>query len=302
METLRSAEQDLKTTKDQLKSTEQKLAGAEQKLEESQSALDRIKSGKLMRFGISGGVGPAFYAPLYSKPGTSVPGVGALTYVMFHPFYWNNQTETNIYCANVWAGKDSQAAAINAADRSAREKAEKIADSLIERAKADDLADAYEALDVICTEYSPNCLAEGAAVRKLAKEASTAGDEKEVVQKRTHARNALIDRVQRTTVDWSPGIPGKCGGRRFFGLWAGYPLKFTATVPTTLGDQATMRTRVDVTPIFAAGYGISPNAYVSILAGISLGKTNFANDNDDELVTSFVFGIGGNLDLLTLFK
>lgn len=75
------------------------------------------------------------------------------------------------------------------------------------------------------------------------------------------------------------------------------------TVPYVLADGDVQRGRLAVTPLIAFGYGISPNAYVSILGGLSLGKANLppGGDNDDELVVSFVFGLGGNLDLVGLF-
>ena len=67
-------------------------------------------------------------------------------------------------------------------------------------------------------------------------------------------------------------------------------------------DVGVLRGRVDVTPLFAAGLGLSPNAYVSLLAGVSFGTVNLppGTDKDDELVVSFLFGLGGNLDILGL--
>ena len=90
------------------------------------------------------------------------------------------------------------------------------------------------------------------------------------------------------------------------GLWLGFPLKFSATVPHQVGlkpdDYKIKRDRLDVTPLVAFGAGISPNAFISLLAGISLGRTNLppSTDKDDEIIVSFLFGLGGNLDLVGL--
>lgn len=262
---------------------------------DAQKELDKLKAGKLIRWGITGGVAPAFYQPLnYSKNAASVPGMGALTYVMFHPGYWRSKPETNIYCANRWTGEANEAAAASAADDLAVERAKLIVDRLLASDKANNLGP-KEVTAIMCAEGP--CGQDDHQVAGLARRANTGGSDAEA------ARTALTAVVIRTTFDWRSGIPARCGSR-MVGMWFGYPLKYTATVPHVVkladGKSEVRRDRLDVTPLFATGLGVSPNAYVSLLAGISLGKVNLppGKDKDDELVVSFLFGIGGNLDLL----
>lgn len=271
---------------------------AETKPEEKSEAekdLDKLKAGKLIRWGITAGVAPAFYQPLaYSKNAASVPGMGALTYVMFHPGYWRSKPETNIYCANRWGGSENEAAAARAADDLAVERAKLIVDRLLASDKAGSLR-AGEAAAILCGEGT--CGQDDRRVAALARQVNNAGDEAEA------ARTTLTALVIRTTFDWRSGIPARCGSR-MVGMWFGYPLKYAATVPHTVllpnNKSEVRRDRLDVQPLFATGIGVSPNAYVSLLAGISLGKVNLppGKDKDEELVVSFLFGIGGNLDLL----
>lgn len=260
----------------------------------AEKELDQLKAGKLIRWGITAGVAPALYQPLaYHKTSVSTPGMGALTYIMLHPGYWRNQPETNIYCANRWGGVQSEAAAAAAADDLSSDRAKLIVDRILASEKAGSLVP-DEVLGLMCTDGS--CVDDEGAVRTLAKKANGTGEEAEA------ARKVLISKVQRTTYSWTSGISARCGSR-MVGMWFGYPLKFTATVPyqtPTEDGPVVRRHRLDVTPLFATGIGVSPNAYISLLAGISLGKVNLppGTDRDDELAVSFVFGLGGNLDLL----
>jgi hypothetical protein len=261
---------------------------------EAEKELDKLKAGKLIRWGITGGVGPAVYIPLHSaRDKGPVPGVGAVTYIMFHPGYWRNAPAQNIYCANRWGGSESETAASRAADDSARARAVPIVDSLLVAQKAGVLNTNYEVTAIACPRGG--CAQSAPQIIELATAANSAGEDA------TEFKSALTELVQRYTLDWRTGIAAKCGSR-MVGFWAGYPLKYTATIPYDDVKGVTRRGRVDVTPLFAAGLGLSPNAYVSLLAGVAFGTVNLppGTDKDDELVVSFLFGLGGNLDILGL--
>lgn len=118
------------------------------------------------------------------------------------------------------------------------------------------------------------------------------------------AEDALAREMQATVVGWKSDIQARCGLHRFAGAWIGYPFpNFKVTVPQRFENGGVARNRLDVTPIAAAGFGISPNAYFSALAGVSLGLANLEpGDNDDEVVATFVLGLGGNLDLFTIVR
>lgn len=258
----------------------------------AEKELDRLKAGKLIRWGITGGVAPAFYQPLhYAKHAASVPGMGALTYVMMHPGYWRSEPETNIYCANRWGGVASETAAAEAADDLSKERAGLIIERLLASQKAGTLK-AGEAKEIMCADGK--CVTDDDQVRTLAAKAN--GDDDDVAEA---ARTTLTAIVQRSTFSWKSGIAASCGSR-MVGMWFGYPLKYTATIPHYNHDGVVVRSRLDARPIFATGLGVSPNAYISLLFGIALSKVNLppGTDKDDELVVSFLFGLGGNLDLL----
>lgn len=118
------------------------------------------------------------------------------------------------------------------------------------------------------------------------------------------AEDALAREIQATVVGWKSDMRAKCGWHRFAGVWFGYPFpNFDVTVPARYGDADPTRDRLSVTSLGAMGFGISPNAYFSALVGVSLGLANLEpGDNDDELVTTFVLSLGGNLDLFTIFR
>lgn len=118
------------------------------------------------------------------------------------------------------------------------------------------------------------------------------------------AEEALALEIQATVVGWKTDLAANCRAHRFLGFWVGYPFaKFKVTAPVRYGSADPTRERLSVQPIMAFGYGISPNAYFSALAGVSLGLANLKpGDDDDELVATFVVGIGGNLDLFTIFR
>lgn len=115
------------------------------------------------------------------------------------------------------------------------------------------------------------------------------------------AEEMLAGSMQSTVVGWYEDLPANCMSRTF-GMWVGYPLTFKSTLPVESSPGDLERTRLGVTGVTALGLGITPNAYVSILLGVGFGLANVSGDNDDELVVSFVLGLGGNLDLLTLIR
>ncbi len=266
--------------------------------------LDKLKAAKLMRWGITAGTAVAYYQPLHytRRPWIgSVPGLGALPYVAFHPLYWQNKPETNIYCANRYTGRESEAAAARAAKNLAHERAEVIVEQLLASEKAGTLHG--NVAEIMCANgaASQDC-GTGETVAQVEKLVSTVNSRSGAVA--TAARATLAAAVVRTTFGWRSGISTNCNSR-MFNFWFGYPLKFKATIPYQIGPNTDppRRREFDVQPIFATGVGVSPNAFVSLLAGISLGKINFPTamdkdgDNDKEFVMSFLFGIGGNLDL-----
>ncbi len=410
---------------------------ARQEAEDAETELARLKAGKLIRFGVTGGLAASLNFPLHSGKGAvsgttyySTPAMGALPYVMFHPKYWKNQPQVNIYCSNSYAGKRSVAAAQIAADSSAKERAivrmyrlfdiirsdpgwiapiahDTVADRTLlirlgklrvalvqakrsignrafnpqsyndvcpdEKPGASDVkldasgnvpytsrcdnyrrlnsefdairkrlssknvnrrisyslnAKTYKVLaspdaDHMVEELnsilessvnrypelhglSPAQLATAQAIVRAEEEGETiklsiADEELELSVE--DAKDSLAGSMQSSVVNWPQDLPAKCGAH-IFGFWVGYPLAYKSTLPVLSGIGTDLaRIRLEVTGVAAIGLGISPNPYVSILAGVGFGLANISPaDDDDELVLSFVFGIGGNLDLFTLLR
>lgn len=195
-------------------------AGGNPKAKKEKSAtekeLDRLKSGKLIRWGVTAGVGPAMFAPLhYAKNRMySTPGAGALPYIMFHPRYWKETPEQNIYCANRWSGEESTTAAQEAADDSAKARAERVVKVLVTQAQIEGLS-ASAVVETVC----PNQSCAPAAERMLA---LARADDDTATGKAAHAD--LVELVQRSSIGWSSGIAAKCGWYKYFGLWVGYQI------------------------------------------------------------------------------
>lgn len=445
-----------KTGKDDLAEKDKQVKAAEDAKEKAETEIASIRSGKLIQYGITAGIGPVMHTPLYRNP---TPAIGVMPYIMLHPAYWGSRPQQNRYCANIWAGKQSHAAASKAVDGDARERAQRRAESLyaairidpnldfaqlaaasprngveirvhgllrdlrtvaaipqnpetmgglsaLERAKVRKARYDHTAKSVLAVGFADvaKCGPEKSGLRdslcsmgnlsqnldemlaiavatrlvkslevelrsskrrrKMADEledraddvlllrptslkqldeklrepafvrftsANTGRDDlagitqadldraKEIVKARDAGQDkisvngqnislstmeeALVSELQVHAIHWMSDVPGDCRKHRFFGLWLGYPLKYKTTVPTQLGNMPILRKHLEVTEIIAAGYGISPNAYISILLGFSVGLTNIPpGDRDREVVWSFVLGLGGNLDILTLLR
>lgn len=112
----------------ELDDAEDRADDAEDRANDAEDKLSELKSGKLIRHGITGGIGPAFHVPLHRSSNEAMTiapsNLSALTYVMLHPAYWGSRPEQDLYCANKWAGASDRADAIHASEASALKRAE----------------------------------------------------------------------------------------------------------------------------------------------------------------------------------
>jgi hypothetical protein len=151
-----------------------------------------------------------------------------------------------------------------------------------------------------------------------AQEAARSYSVRKVVATLSPSRRTAYDNGDATVRDevdqearqlWNPTLGGKCGLTRI-AFFVGKPLEYDASVkPSSKEEQQKMK----VNSFAALGMGYAPNAYVTVLAGVSLnyieisGKEAMGDQaaTPDKLrrFTTAVFAIGGNIDIVgSIFK
>lgn len=283
---------------------EEKATTAEAKADEAKAVAANLRSGKLLQYGVTGGVGFAVQIPLDAKSesnkfsATDDATVGALPYVALFPGYWSQAAATNKYCASEWSVSASEAQV--AADAIARSQAAPLVDSLLHVYRAGPEGGNERVTNWIknSDEYGRLRPHESRVVELIQNHETGAGDQKK------SARRALEDLVSAEVIDWSPGVPTSCWRRRF-GLFVGVPLAHSLGFEydgKSVGD-------FDVDAGVAGGLVFAPNAYVTILLGVSYATADLsATDADAHEIKETVdllglmVSIGGTLDLAAIFK
>jgi hypothetical protein len=114
---------------------------------------------------------------------------------------------------------------------------------------------------------------------------------------------AVVDKVWEDAKKlWEPGKRGRCWPSKF-GVYFGKPASYDGTITT---ENQPNRTKVSITPTASAGLAFLPNAWVTILVGVTVARASepatsaAAGVTDLSLnFTTFTIGVGGNLDLLS---
>jgi hypothetical protein len=293
---------------------------AKKSAEKATAAADevaKVRSGKLISSGITGGVAGVVH--FHFENSIKNTALGAMPYVMFHPAYWWSGEESRTYCASHWGGGDEDAAS-RAASGIARKKAARAFDAahnaLLGRiVRSGNVDPAYE--QGVAKTYI-----EGDDDRKVARDEIVARIDSWMVKADANASAAVPDSkfdarlsdekasIISAIADmyWNPTLSGKCFWHKVLGLWVGVPLSFETTTEFGEGLGTDARMKRNVSPTVAFGFGISPLAYVSLLAGFSINtidrEANPSAGATAGQVTAWtaVLGVGGNLDLLTLLK
>lgn len=151
-----------------------------------------------------------------------------------------------------------------------------------------------------------------------AQEAARAYSIRKVVVTLSPRKRAAYDQGDEATRDevdslareeWDPSANGRCGSTRI-ALFVGKPLAYDASVKPSSEEG---ERKMSVNSFVAFGGGYAPNAYVTILAGVSLNYIDVKGtdamsdqpatpDKIRRFVTA-VFAIGGNLDIVaSVFK
>lgn len=269
-----------------------------------------VRSGKLISSGITAGVAAVTHVPFDNAIKTTA--VGSMPYIMAHPAYWRSAHAQNTYCASNWSLGGDEHAASQAAYAIAKKQGER----------------SFQAAENALRPYASTGGEVAALVKKNVKDTfiSSAADQEELALSavdrtitwlRVKARPSpdtewlaaerasIIELI--ASLSWNPVWPAQCLTRKF-GAWVGIPLEYTTTTELGIGNGTDARGKRDVSPTIAFGLGFSPNAYISILAGISMNTIDRAANPavgapaGDVSAVTFIAGLGGNLDVLTLLK
>lgn len=275
-----------------------------------------VRSGKLISSGITAGIAGVAHIPLGNAISTTA--VGSMPYVMAHPFYWQSTQAQNTYCASNWALGGDEAAASQAAYAIAKKKGERSFQS-VENAlrpyvgtptKDDPKKIAPELESHITNEYISNssdhkAVATSVVARTLAWLRVKAAGSPEANEWLAHERASIVELI--ATLTWNHVWPANCLTRKL-GVWVGLPITYSTATEFGNGEGTDARGKREVKPTIAFGVGFSPNAYLSILAGFSINTVERAANPaagapaGDVSAATFVAGVGGNLDVLTLLR
>ena len=288
-----------RTEADDVRANEQQ---ARAEAQEKGYTLQALRAGKLLRFGVTAGWGWAVHAPigkLPQAPRLQVSALGRLPYAAFMPAYWWSSDQRAAYCAAQWS--ESQASANEVSRHAAQEEARQIVSRFLaetrvfQKAAAGGPINEKELLTRAQKQLHRGISAEHVtlALQAMGSDAAAAD-----------ARDALESGI--ATLLYRPARLGYCAAHKL-GVFVGRPVAFMAT--TGGGEDALDRARFSgrhsVEPLMSVGLVLTPNAYVSVLAGMTYSTVELPSGDadgtpEDYRIWSAIFGIGGNLDLATL--
>jgi hypothetical protein len=298
--------------------------------EEAKLTLADIKSGKLVSYGVTGGVSVALQWGTNTREVRQwTPAVTTMPYVAVLPAYWFEHDVTRKYCASSWTGEVIDA--IKASQQSAQKHAEaRYTDAVAllraqrKRENAYPLADHQktEARIAIADAYlAPRVWLDSKDGDTLLRlivmvEASiTDPDDAKREELKKSAIAAIASGIRNAA------RTSNCWWNKF-GLWAGIPLEYSSTVAYVssaegepnckTADAAKSDCKIrKVSPKLAFGAAFMPNAYVSLLFGATFGTApsrDAAPDADgsyksstERILWSLTLGVGGNLDIVGMF-
>lgn len=285
----------------------QLLAQEEAKKEDRAKKTDAermadLKSGQLISYGITAGAAVAIQTPSWKVDADQRNfAMVAMPYIFVLPAYWLAPQATREYCGASWAaGGEAEASA--AAMHVAKARAAMRFQNLEVRIGRDYESKRWDGKVLIDgrPSYVPRVRD---YLKRREQELSRATDAttKKVVQARLdEERAALIEELASN--DWDPGLDGNCK-RKAFGAWVGRPLNYTTSVEfeeIVSEEQMVVERRREIHPVFAVGLGYSPNAYISLLFGITVARVEIDTDmnNSNDILLAGTVAIGGNLDIL----
>jgi hypothetical protein len=246
----------------------------------SDTAGAEAQTQRLMSAGFTGGYALGVSTDVPWRASNRQLNVDAVSmpYFMALPLYFGQPKALRDYCASAWVGGDEYTAT-----EAAMVVARRAAELLVKSVKV--ALEAGIGDEQIHRELLWKISASDAALitAQLRRAASTP-DFSDV-----RALEAAAT-AQLAMWEWNPSLKGKCGLKQL-GIWVGVPLEFDATVRV---DRIRMKAKVS--PVFAVGLGYSPNSYFSFLVGPAFSTLEV--DGRSRAVTTLVFAVGGNLDII----
>jgi hypothetical protein len=281
-----------------------------QQVKEKEDKIAELKSGKLIRFGLTAGFAASVTFGVGIERQTN-PHLGSLVYLMVHPAYWMNNGPRNAYCSSSWVGDGSQEPS-EAASAVARNEAKRRLDAIVAEIQANIPEDqTIEKLMLDLEIYEEDKSKNKNAQQKIYAEARRLSKLDPFSLEYTTGRANLSQAI--ANYGYAPHWKSSCKSYRI-GLWLGKPLGyesnvrlsdrvFNATDNSKIVSDRTTRQR-EINPIFAAGVGFTPSSYLSVLAGYTLSTAPELNEKNEKIrdrnIHGLMFGVGGNLDILTL--
>jgi hypothetical protein len=273
-----------------------------------------LKSGRLMRYGITAGLAAAVHVPF---PGSPIRGVGAsaLPYVAAFPGIWTKSPVTRAYCTAKWVGEDgpenaATAAAVKESIASLREETK--------RRGGQDLRSYYAPLhdnahdkEALPTEDAMD--ARGKVWSELRSEGGAPFTPVEAERELVACSDALaettgssdfpaacdtvhVHQLIQAYSGWDTERSNRCAWTQLGG-YVGLP--FSYAVNDELGGHDASRRH---TPFISSGLVFAPSSFVSFLVGLTLDNVTRAaslgSPAHDVTVPAITFGLGGNLDML----
>ena len=255
------------------------------------TALDDLKGGKLIRYGVTAGVGGAL---MWGK-GDSVQqkmGESSMPYIAIFPLKWAIRGDvTRAYCAATWTGsEDAQKDANNYAIKLTIRRMPGLPFERIKMVK--ELADSPE----LIKQVSDPKIEIGSP--EFTKIEATAMEEKESPEKLLARARVAAALVYRYT-GWDLTMAGRCYLLGFIPTWVGgyvgVPGKYSANAQFSAADAEVER---DFKPRYSVGVTLSPLASVSLMFGYTRASVKKDADGAAQDVGAWTFSLGANLDLI----
>lgn len=267
---------------------ERKLA--EQARDRAREAEAQTENAKLLKLGISLGMAAGLEFPIgTTDEGTGVrgPSFVAMPYVILLPWYWWATTDaSNEYCASEWSGNDRQTARTAAyalARRSAERQFQRILDAFAAGATDEEITTWANVDAKDRAEFSRTVK----AIRHWwGRSAHPSGTDED--------KASLISWLAE--FEWNSNLDARCMAKKW-GAYFGRPIDHPVMAKVA-GAEPQTRTFV---PQLSFGLTFTPNAYVSILLGATVGAVEVPGGEgaarDPKTAWAGMFALGGNLDL-----
>lgn len=277
--------------KAQAAAASKEAAIATQQAQTAQTNLEALRAGKLIQYGISGGVAVAVQIPGLNRAATSQETFKStsMPYLVAVPAYWGSgRGARRAYCAAQWTGTSPEDAARAVSRKDAEGLYEEVRATVQARLRATNRSqlDANEVTEIAGLQFE-NADREAEDIVVLV------------------SRGDKATAMDSLTAWYAPReASGSCGWHKI-GLWAGIPADYNATTTLVELDGSKRRAEREVRTSFAGGIAFIPNAYLSLLVGVTVGNLR-QEDGDagekgtEHTVVAGTVALGGNLDLLSL--